>query len=719
MSSFPMRKSFIDVRFGDTPHFTATYRSGMTVYEEGLIDGMYVSLGWSGSGYSGNTHNVPQPIFLDHTRFAESRAFAATVDGQSLHSHWELAGRSCEEEGGGLHAVVTLRHTVRSMEVAVHTRLDGSPILVRWIELRNTGSRPAAVGSVVPMGGGLQTVKRWREHIRDRRSLYRLGYMEYAQHLREGLFAWHDLPNAGYYFGGRYLRGRYRHPMFVLEDRATGVHFICQFAWSGGYRFTFDLNDEGEDAHLSFQTAHDGPDPLRMLEPDEATSSAEVHIGMLYGDLDDCINSMHRHVRQSVMLPQARGRGMWVESGIGPEVVMSQEAVLHAIDLSAAAGCEIFFIDAAWFSGPGEESSWFAKVGDWEPNVERYPMGMEGIRDYTHDRGMLFGLWMEPERFGPQSAIFREHPELCTIGYDGKIKGAIQEKGGMVDLAKQEAAAWVEEQMSRLISRFQLDFFRLDFNVGTVTPFTCNRKGDYLENSDWRYYEAFYGIMQRLRKRYPDVVFEACAGGGGRTDLGLAKYYSHTWVTDCQLAPRSFAITNGMTMCLPPEYVDRLLTNQAGFTTASLEFQARLLLFVRPTIGCATPPGFTENWVQSDRIKHVIAIYKNVVRPFMPTANIYHHTPDVDGLDPKGTGILELAAENRERAIMGIFQLSDPAGEETTVRFRGLHAALRYRVTTDNAGQSFELDGYELGMIGLTIRLGRALTSELIIAEAL
>jgi len=69
------------------------------------------------------------------------------------------------------------------------------------------------------------------------------------------------------------------------------------------------------------------------------------------------------------------------------------------------------------------------------------------------------------------------------------------------------------------------------------------------------------------------VIFENCAGGGGRTDIGMVKRFGHTDVTDWQIAPRSFTITNGMTMALPPEYVDRLLGGQSGQTTAEYDFQ--------------------------------------------------------------------------------------------------------------------------------------------------
>ena len=39
----------------------------------------------------------------------------------------------------------------------------------------------------------------------------------------------------------------------------------------------------------------DAPSPLRVVAPGERVTSPEVHIGMLFADLDDCLNAMHRH----------------------------------------------------------------------------------------------------------------------------------------------------------------------------------------------------------------------------------------------------------------------------------------------------------------------------------------------------------------------------------------------------------------------------------------
>jgi alpha-galactosidase len=599
--------------------------------------------------------------------------------------------------------------------VKAHTKLDGTPILARWLEVTNAGERPAAVSAVAPWCGILQKVNRWRSHLGDSNlPLYSLGYFTNTHWGNEGDFQWHDLPHAGYRVDGRYRRDRHRHPMFVLRSNVGGEHFICQLAWSGGYSFEFDLDaDAGtmdQAARLFFRAGPDAPAPLRVLAPGETALTPEVHLGPVFGDLDTAIQAMHDHLRQSVFMPQPRGRGGWVESGIGPEIEITAEQVIHAIDAAADFGAEVFFVDASWYAPPG--GNWWSTVGDWEANRERFPEGLAPFRDRVHDQGMLWGLWMDAERIGEESRLFTQHPDWLAAAYDGERR-----LGGLMDLTNPEVAKWMEEQISRVIEDNGLEFFRLDHNTHPGPGLRTLRDG-FAENGYWRYYDALYAIYDRLRTRFPEVIFENCAGGGGRTDIGLVRRFSHTWVTDWQIAPRSFTITNGMTMALPPEYVDRLLGGQSGHTMAEFEFQSRLLLFVRPTIGFAKPMGADWSPRLLARLKHFVGLYKDFVRPFMATGRVYHHTPTLQGPDPQGWGVLELAAGDRTRAICGLFQLSAPTEPEYLLRLRGLDVGRRYRVTFDNSGQSCELDGVVLTKQGLPIRLEGALTSELLLFEA-
>jgi hypothetical protein len=79
--------------------------------------------------------------------------------------------------------------------------------------------------------------------------------------------------------------------------------------------------------------------------------------------------------------------------------------------------------------------------------------------------------------------------------------------------------------------------------------------------------------------------------------------------------------------------------------------------------------------------------------------------------------VLEYAHPDRSRAYIGVFQL---AGGETehVVRPRGLDPSRAYEVRTDNNGQEFEASGRELERDGVRVRLDRALTSELLLFDA-
>lgn len=114
----------------------------------------------------------------------------------------------------------------------------------------------------------------------------------------------------------------------------------------------------------------------------------------------------------------------------------------------------------------------------------------------------------------------------------------------------------------------------------------------------------------------------------------------------------------------------------------------------------------------------MVELYKSFVRPFMASGRIYHHTPEVASPEPLGWGTLEMASNERDRGIAGIFQLAAPAGSEFKFIPRGLDVSRRYRVTFDNCGANCGVDGWALTQQGIVIRLEGALTSELLIFQA-
>jgi hypothetical protein len=65
-----------------------------------------------------------------------------------------------------------------------------------------------------------------------------------------------------------------------------------------------------------------------------------------------------------------------------------------------------------------------------------------------------------------------------------------------------------------------------------------------------------------------------------------------------------------------------------------------------------------------------------------------------------------------------VFKLNGGAQTEYVFRPRGLNLAQDYKVTLDNTHQTFTISGRELALAGLRVQLDAALTSELILFEA-
>lgn len=726
---------------GDGP-VVFCYRSGMTVYEEVYADGRYMAAGWNAAGYTLNVLESFPTRFAGYKKdaegkdvlidtFADAQAFALEADGVSLDGSFQYIGFHKEKEiientdAAVLHGRVTLRSRVKPIEVVIHTVLDGTPVMTRWMEVKNLSDQSVNISAISPMCGGVEVIDRWKSYMKgapDPSKIYSLGYMDQSLWGHEGFFKWHDLPNAMYGFSSKYRYDRFRHPFFVLKNKLLGTVMIAQLGWSGGYRFEFYSNTDSDTAKLSFQAALEAPNPMLVLFKGETFSMPAMHIGMLFGDLDDAVNSMHCHIRRSVFTQKAPlGKKGWIESGMGAERIMDVAATKHFADTAAAVGAETLIIDAGWNCPLGkEQKEWFFYPGDWYPDAERYPNGIGEIRDYIHSKGLKFGLWAEVESLGTKSKIRAEHPEWIAKCYSGQ-------ENRLLNMAIPEAAAWVESEIARMIEEYGLDLFRLDYN-GSYRLMLCSEdKNGLPENTHLRYYQNTNAMFERLRRRFPDVIFENCASGGGRTDVGFVKNFTHTWVSDWNVAPRSFAITNGMTMVLPPECVDRLFSGMNCHTRGSLDFQVRNTLFGRPTCNDFNAVGSAMNPEQIAFVKHSFALYQTYIRPYIDDSKIYHHTPELvsghygaGGVvdEPQGVGVIERASGDKKCGVIGIFKLADSDADGVIhVYPKGIDASANYKVTFDNDGASAVVSGFSLKNDGLRISLSGSVVSELIVYE--
>lgn len=695
---------------GDNPVFC--YRSGLAVREETLLDGVLVSSGHNGAGYPLNVLSS-FPSRLNPRDFSEPSAFNIEIDGQSIDYRLEFVNFETVGSEASTECILTLRSGIKPVTLRIHTALDGTQMFTRCIEITNNSDKAMSLSRLSIISGGIEAFDRRMLTNHSIDELYSVGYFTNDQWAKEGEFAWKALTPDTLSIDTRFGRDRFRHPIIFIRNNITGTIYTCQTGWSGGCRFSVDYNanEERSFSALSFKAEITSYKPITVIPAGETFSTPEVHFGIVCGSLDDAVNDMHSHIRKSVLnMPETDPAACLVGAGMGAEHTMSVEDSKDFMRQFASLGAEVFIIDAGWECPPDRQTEWGEFNGMNIPNPERYPNGLGELSDYCHSLGMKFGLWVDIETFGKLSDKINEHPDWPGSDIFGN------QSRNYIDMSRPEIAEWAENELARIIIDYKLDLLRVDHNVSYRDYFAIRDAGTGIpECVSVRHINNVYKMYNNLKKRFPDVIFENCAGGGARTDLGMMKNFNHTWVSDCQRAPRSVMITNGMTLALPPERVDRLFAGMGCHEFCSLDMQMRNTMLTHMTLNVIAPVGAELNTAQAEFVRHSVDVYKSFIRGFLPEAKVFHHTPEA-AKNPDGGCVLEIASPDCRKGAIGVF--SFPCGKtDFDVIPKGIDTSLNYKITLDNSGASFTVSGYELMTRGLKIKLTSALSSELILLE--
>lgn len=709
--------NYFDVYYKEGKNPTFCYRSGNMVYEEMFLNGVLVSNGWNGAGYPLDLLAC-MPTRLDHKRYTEPSSFNIELDGQSVDFDLSFVDFTTEKDKNSIKATLTLESSIKPVVIRVITVLDGTQMFTRYCEIENKSEANMNLSRLSLISGGVEEMETEKLTIsRDVEKFYSVGYFADDRWANEGKFTWKDLKTEVTSIDTRFNRDRFRHPLVMIRNNLMGKIWFAQTAWSGGCRFTVDYNAKPEttDTYLSFKAEILSHNPMYIIAPNEIFVTPEVHIGMVCGDFDDAVYEMHSHIRKSVLnRPEADPSALLVGAGMGAEHDMSVETSKVYIERMSEMGGEVFIVDAGWECPPDRQLEWGDFTGTNLPNPERYPNGIKELVDYCHEKGMKFGLWSDIESLGRLCDAYTNHPEWRADNIYG------EKSPRFTDLTVHEAAKRVEDEIARFIEEYEIDLLRIDYNTDYREYFNIRDTGTgRKECLNIRHFKEVYRIYSNLKKRFPNVIFENCAGGGGRTDLEMMKAFNHTWVSDNQCAPLSVMITNGMTVALPPERVDRLFAGMNCHNFGSFDLHMRNTMLTHMSLNVISPVTAQMNEVQLEFVKHSVALYKDFIRPFLPTAKTYHHTPDVADTFNEGFSALEIASPDSCRGALVAFNLCGSNETVRKIRLKGADASKMYEVTLDNNREKFAVSGRELKYEGINIYIPSSLSSELVLYKEL
>ncbi|MBV9305779.1 MAG: alpha-galactosidase, partial [Acidobacteriaceae bacterium] len=584
----PSTGAYWNAAIRTTPAPGIRFSSGFMVCDEELYNGRWVNRYWTSTGQiKPDFHLVGQSAKRSGLPID---SFQLGIEGQELAGSWKWikAEQTPVKNPDGLLVTVEFQSAVRPISIKMHTLLHGGPVMVRWLDITNTGNKPTAITHVSPWSGMLWNSSGYKERIQTgSEAPFEVATTKYEEWGHEGAWAFDPVSNGTVSAVGTRGKSGWGHPTFFARNRATGEWFVASLGWSGNWAMhvTGTTDEAHDNAQLFFKLGPAAADPvLRVLGPGETVKSPETHLLLMRADLDHVVQALHDHVRRNVLPPPIPGREYQVESNHRGYIVdhESEEGLKREIDIAASVGADEFLIDAGWY-GP-EPNRWADNVGDWYAGAW-LPNDLMPVREYARKKGLLFGLWVEIEGIGAASKLRQQHPDWML-----RRNGELVAKGRQLDFSNPAVATWAESEIVRIIRKYDLDMFRIDYNT-TVEEGGNHMRDGFLENTQWRHVQALYGMFDRVRKQFPRVIFQNCAGGGGRLDYGIMRRFQNTELSDWLRAPRGLKILNGMTWVLPPEILLRTFgTESSGLEEdGDVDTQLRTAMLSRPIFRGISP----------------------------------------------------------------------------------------------------------------------------------
>ncbi|MEW9700206.1 alpha-galactosidase [Paenibacillus sp. SI8] len=328
-------------------------------------------------------------------------------------------------------------------------------------------------------------------------------------------------------------------------DEVQGEVFAFSFVYSGN----FVIDAEVDSMHSTRISIGINPfDFMWRLQPGERFQSPEAVLVYSNNGLGAMSRTYHSLYRSRLC------RGVYRDKD-RPILVNNWEATYFQFDadrLEAIAkeavdlGIELFVLDDGWFGKRDDDTT---SLGDWVEDRRKLPEGLQGISEKIRGLGLQFGLWVEPEMISPDSELYRKHPDWC-LHVDGRRRTEARSQL-VLDYTREEVVDYIFETLSSVFERAQVTYVKWDMNRNMTEIGSSVRAPVQQKETAHRYILGLYRLLERLTVRFPHILFENCASGGGRFDPGMLYYMPQTWTSDNTDAIERLKIQYGMSLVYP------------------------------------------------------------------------------------------------------------------------------------------------------------------------
>lgn len=478
-------------------------------------------------------------------------------------------------------------------------------------------------------------------------------------------------------------------------DERTGRTIGMALCWSGNYEIR--INTPDNKTHQVF--AGINPQSSEYVL-DGGRTFATPHLAMTYSEygMGGVSRNFHFWARHDGMLHNGLAtRDILLNSWEGIYFDITEERIIKMMDDIKAMGGELFVMDDGWFGGKYQRNSDNSSLGDWVVDTKKLPGGLKALTDAAKERGLKFGIWLEPEATNTTSELYEKHPDwvLQTPGRELKLgRGGTQL---VLDMTNPRVQDFVFSIVDNLLTKNpEISYIKWDANASIQNVGSLYLPKGKQANVYVDYHEGLVSVMRRIREKYPDVVIQDCASGGGRANYGLLPYFDEFWVSDNNDALQRIYIQWGTSYFFPSNAMAQHIGGSPYHMTGRvvpIKFRCDVAMSGR--LGMELQPS---KMTDEERGQCTVAIsdYKQM-RKTVQLGNLYRL---VSPYDHKGVASLMYVDDDKDKAVLFVYKIENMVNQSLPrLRLDGLAPDATYTLHERDVkvgGKPCRLDGKSL-----------------------
>ncbi|MGL5314745.1 MAG: alpha-galactosidase [Peptostreptococcaceae bacterium] len=487
------------------------------------------------------------------------------------------------------------------------------------------------------------------------------------------------------------ISGHNHNPYFIVDKDATettGQVYFGALKLTGNFKGVVEQTPYGE---TLVQMGINDHDFLLHLEAGESFTTPQMVIGYSNAGLEVMSHNMHAYANKYI-LRNTDIRPVLYNSWEAMEFEVNAKEQIELAKYAKEIGTELFVVDDGWF---GERHSTKDGLGDWYINEGKFPNGLEELIKEVKDMGMMFGIWFEPEMVNPLTKLYKEKPEW--IYHFETREGNLSRDQYVLNMTKPEVEEFVYEMLDHYLTKYDIDYIKWDANRPISEPGAKNLGKQ--ERSLWlKHIQAVYRIVDKLKSKHSNVLFEACASGGGRIDYGMLEKFDDFWTSDNTDAYDRLFIQHSYSHLYPIKAMRAWVTDVPNFLSKRvipMNFRFDSSMMGTLGVGCNLLKLSEE---ELNICKEKVAEYKEI-RHIVQDGIFYRLQPTLTDNDYH---VFEYVKD--EEALLFVFLPQTKIGHRfTTVKLRGLDENKNYEFMFN--GENVVKSGKYLQNHGLNIRL--------------